>query len=102
MESRSFISFAALLVKVMAMMLQGTAGSTAQRASALRVSSGLGSSPRLSRKATSSSVTAWEISQQSLPRPKRMRLAILLMRTVVLPLPAPASSSSGPSVVSTA
>ena len=101
-DSLSLISLAALLVKVMAMMLQGAAGSTWQSQSARRRSSGEAHSSIRSRKATSSSVNAAGISLQSLPLPKRIRLAIRLMSTVVLPLPAPASRSSGPSVVRTA
>ena len=100
--SRSFISLAALLVKVMARICQGSAGPTAQRLSPRQRSYSVGFKGKFSRNSTSSSVTAVGISSESPPRPKRIRLAIRLMRTVVLPLPAPASRSSGPSVVSTA
>ena len=102
LESRSFSSLAALLVKVMAMMLQGDAGSQAQSQSALCRSNSVASAPNCSRKRTSSSFTVSGISKVSLPRPNRIRLAIRWISTVVLPLPAPAKSSKGPSVVRTA
>ena len=54
-SSRSRSSPAALLVKVMAMTDQGTAGSTAHSRRACRQSSGEGFSGKLSRKARSSS-----------------------------------------------
>ena len=100
--SRSFISLAALLVKVMAKICQGAAAPTAQRLSPRHCSYSVGFRGKFSRNSTSSSVIFAGISLQSLPRPKRIRLAIRLMRTVVLPEPAPASRSRGPSVVSTA
>ena len=103
--SRSFSSPAALLVKVMARMVQGAAGSSRHSRSCRSLSSGEGF-PRPaaypSRKARSSSVAQSGTSGLSDPRPYFIRLATRLMRTVVLPLPAPASSSRGPSVVSTA
>ena len=99
---RSFSSPAALLVKVMAMTDQGTAGSTAHSRTACCQSSGEGSSGNCSKKARSSSEAQPGTSSLSLPRPKVSRLSTRLMRTVVLPLPAPARSRRGPSVASTA
>ena len=98
---RSFSSFAALLVKVIAMMLQGTAGSTAHRNSARRWSESGESGVICSRNSTSSSVmiSGIQSTEGSLPAPKRIRFAIRWISTVVLPLPAPASKRSGPSVV---
>ena len=75
-DSRSFISFAALLVKVMAITLHGTARSTAHSRSARSLSSSERGSQRASRKETSCSVTVSGIKSLSLALPKRRRLAI--------------------------
>ena len=103
-SSRSFSSPAALLVKVMARMDQGAAGSTWHRRT-WRSRSSWVEAPFWAyrwRKARSSAVTQSGTSGQSEPRPYRIRLATRWISTVVLPLPAPASSSSGPSVASAA
>ena len=99
---RSLSSPAALLVKVMAMTVQGAAGSRAQRRRARIQSSGAGSAGKASRKARSSSPAHSGTSGLSDPRPKVRRLSTRLMSTVVFPLPAPARRSRGPSVASTA
>ena len=101
-DSRSFISFAALLVKVMAITLHGTAGSRAHSRSARNLSSSERGSQRASRNETSSSVTVSGTKSLSLAQPNRRRFAIRFIKTVVFPLPAPARSSSGPCVVRTA
>ena len=98
---RSFSSPAALLVKVMAMMDQGTAGSR-RHSRSCRSLSPCPVAAYPSKKVRSSPVTHWGTSGLSEPRPYFIRLAMRWMSTVVLPLPAPASRSSGPSVASTA
>ena len=100
-SSRSFSSPAALLVKVIARMVQGAAGSRRHSASC-RALSPAPEAAYSSRKRRSSSVTRSGTSGLSEPRPYFIRLAMRWMSTVVFPLPAPASSSSGPSVASTA
>ena len=102
LDKRSFSSFAALLVNVMAIILQGSAGSSAHRKSALRRSNSRIGSASCSKNKTSSSVTVSGTRLLSLPDPNRIKFAIRLISTVVLPLPAPASNSNGPSVVKTA
>ena len=97
-SSRSFNSPAALLVKVMARMDQGTAGSRRHSRSCSPFFSGSGRATYSSRKARSSGVTQAGTSLESEPRPYFIRLAMRWMSTVVFPLPAPASSSRGPSV----
>ena len=95
--SRSFSSPAALLVKVMARMDQGAAGSS-RHSRSCRCLSPCPVLAYSSKKARSSSVTGAGTSSLSEPRPYFIRLAMRWMSTVVLPLPAPASRSSGPSV----
>ena len=94
-SSRDFISSAALLVKVMAMILHGSTGSKAARR--LASSDGPASST-----ASSASVALSGTSSVSEARPYLSRLAMRFMSTVVFPLPAPARTSRGPSVASTA
>ena len=92
---RDFSSSAALFVKVMAMMRQGSTGSYAAR----RFASSEGPA---SSTASSASVALSGTSSVSEARPYLSRLAMRFMSTVVLPLPAPARTSRGPSVASTA
>ncbi len=100
-SSRSFSSPAALFVKVMARMDQGTAGSRQHRLSARALPDSSGCCAYRSRNSRSSRVTRVGTSLLSEPRPYFMRFAMRWISTVVFPLPAPASRSSGPSVAST-
>ena len=92
---RALSSSAALLVKVMAMMRQGSTGSYAARRRA-------SSEGPASSTARSASVALSGTSSVSEARPYLSRFATLFISTVVLPLPAPARTSRGPSVASTA
>ena len=95
LSRRLFSSPAALFVKVIAIILQGSTGS---RAAAFLLSS---LSPA-SISAISSSLAQSGTSRESDALPYRIRFTILFIKTVVFPLPAPARSKRGPSVVITA